>query len=197
MLSSSVLVRLLSIPVRPAFHARSLPVLLLAVAMSAFSVSGCSKKPGDPAVIAAAKEAARERGAVLFSPEGSVYHIELSVDRDEGILTLRTLDTDGASALETSAEGFEFRVTADGRERFLILAPVANVATGEFAGGTSRYEGNAPWLKTPGELGVVIESITLRGRKHEGVTATIPAAASAGPDAAALPSPTSSATAAN
>ncbi|EIQ01687.1 hypothetical protein OpiT1DRAFT_00260 [Opitutaceae bacterium TAV1] len=187
--SSFFLACLLSVPARAA----ALPLLLLSVAVSVFVTSGCSKKPGDPAVITVATEAARERGAVLFSPERSVYHIELSADRDEGLLTLRTLDTDGSSALETSAEGLELHITADGREHVLILAPVANLAIGELAGGTSRYQGSAAWLKTPGELGVVIESITLRGRKHEGVTATIPAAAST----AALPSPTSSATAAN
>lgn len=161
---------------RAAFFS-ALPACLVALAVIA---SGCTPKPGDPEVIAAAQAAAGERGAVLFSPEGSVYHIELSLDRDEGLLTLRTLGPDGASPLETSGEGFELRVTADGRERFLILAPVANPATGEFAGGTSRYEGYGDWLKVPGEVGVVIESITLRGKKFDKVSAVIPAVRPAG-----------------
>ncbi|MBE2213947.1 MAG: hypothetical protein IAE82_08760 [Opitutaceae bacterium] len=114
-------------------------------------------------------------GTLVELGEGRNY-LEILVDREAGILEIRTLDKDATTPVRTSNEGLELKVAVGaGEERFLILTPIANAATGEFAGNTPLYRGDAPWLKTTEALQVRVERVIVKGKRFDAVQTTVPA----------------------
>ena len=58
---------------------------------------------------------------------------------------------------------FEIGASVSGQPQTLVLAAVANPATGETVGDTSLFETQADWLKTSKDFDAVLKSITIRG----------------------------------
>jgi|GEM_PF-6876208 hypothetical protein len=143
---------------------------LLVIASLLFA-AGCSPRETTPL------PPSGPHGGPLADVGSRKYALEFLLDRTEGHLTLYTLDARAAEAIRTGSEGLELRVRIgdNPQERFLILAPIANSATGEFAGDTTRYAGDAPWLKTREAVSLNVVEIIIRGRKYRDITGFIPA----------------------
>ena len=141
-----------------------LPVVLLLV--------GCGPKIGNGVL---APNLTAPNGGSLAAVADGKYHVEAVLDRDAGALEIHTLDAEAKASLNTASEGLETRVKIGSAEsRFLILAPVASVTKGTFAGNTALYRGEAEWLKTKDGLTVVIDTLVARGRKYQQISVTVP-----------------------
>ncbi len=145
-----------------------LPIL---VTLAALLPAGCSPRESTSPL-----PPAGPHGGPLTDIGPRKYTLEFLLDRDEGHLTIHTLDAQAAAPVRTGSEGLELRIRIgdEPQERFLILAPLANAATGESAGDTTRYAGDAPWLKTRETVSLNVVEIVIRGRKHREITAIIP-----------------------
>jgi len=68
----------------------------------------------------------------------------------------------------------EIAAEVGGAQRTLVLAAVANPATGETVGDTSLFQVQADWLRTSREFDAVLRSITIRGTTFTGVRFNFP-----------------------
>ena len=94
-----------------------------------------------------------------------VYHLELVLDTQTGTLQAYVLDGEMENFVRSAAPSIEIDASVNGAAP-LILAAVANPATGETIGDTSLFEGRAEWLKAARDFdGVVLRSITIRGQR--------------------------------
>ena len=101
--------------------------------------------------------------AVVLGDED--YHIELVLDSATGTLQAYVLDGEMEDFIRSAVPSIEIAATARGTTRTLVLAAVANPATGETVGDTSLFEGRAPWLRSVGSFEGNLEAIVIRGTK--------------------------------
>jgi hypothetical protein len=103
-----------------------------------------------------------------------VYHVELVRDGDSGVLQAYILDGEMENFIRSSAPSIEIDATFSGRTERLLLAAVANPATGETVGDTSLFQARADWLKATGQFDGVLRSVPVRGTTFSDVRFNFP-----------------------
>jgi hypothetical protein len=103
-----------------------------------------------------------------------LYHLELVRDAATGRLSAYVLDGEMEDFVRIAEPALDITATVNGQPRRLVLAAVANPATGETAGSTSLFEAQADWLKTTKEFDAVLARIEVRGTTFIGVAFNFP-----------------------
>lgn len=103
-----------------------------------------------------------------------LYHLELVRDSAEGRLRAYVLDGELESFIRVPAPALELSVTAGSAPRRLLLAAVANPATGETVGDTACFEGQADWLRTAANFDGVLVRLEVRGTVFTDVAFNFP-----------------------
>ena len=150
--------------------------LLAAAILSMFS-NGCSKNEN-----AAASGAAPIHKHEHHPPHGGApvelgeeeYHVELVRDVTAGKLQAFVLDGELENFVRIAAPSLEVDAQVSGRPETLVLAAVANNATGEKVGDSSLFEAQADWLKTTPKFDGVLKEITVRGKTYTNVAFNFP-----------------------
>jgi hypothetical protein len=112
-------------------------------------------------------------GGTLIEIGAHAYNLEVLRDAATGKLTAWVLDGHAENFVRIKAATLELVATIGGEQRPLTLKAVANPATGETAGDTSQFEVQSDWLKSGGELGVVVPAIEIKGTKFEKIAAPV------------------------
>jgi len=108
---------------------------------------------------------------------GDDYRLELVRDADTGTLSGYVLDDEMEEFIRSPSPAIELDVEAGGQRRVLVLAAVANPATGETVGDSSLFQAQADWLKTAGRCDGAVKSITVRGTMFTDIPFSLPASA--------------------
>jgi hypothetical protein len=141
--------------------------------VSAIAVAACSKAPtpsGPPHLHV--DHPPHGGTAVVLGDEA--YQIELVLDAASGTLQAYVLDGEMEDFIRSGVPSIEIAATVAGESRTVVLAAVANPATGETVGDTSLFEGKAEWLKAAKEFDGVIRTITIRETTFTGVKFNFP-----------------------
>lgn len=107
-------------------------------------------------------------GKVIVLGE-EAFHLELVHDPASGRLTLYVPDGHMENFGRLNAPTIPISLTVAGAQHPLELAAVAQPATGETVGDTSRFSTQADWLRSAGNLGGRIAAIELRGQTVTGI----------------------------
>jgi hypothetical protein len=94
---------------------------------------------------------------------GDDYNLELVRDAESGTLSGYVLDDEMEEFMRSSSPVLTITATVNGEPRTLVLAAVANSATGETVGDTSQFQGQADWIKTATSFEGTVQDITIRG----------------------------------
>jgi hypothetical protein len=113
-------------------------------------------------------------GGTVVALGDDASHIELVLDAQAGVLQAYVLDDEMEEFVRIAAPSIEIHATVDGSTRILVMAPVANTATGETVGNTSLFEGRAEWLRTANHFDGTLMSITVQGTTYTGVRFNFP-----------------------
>jgi hypothetical protein len=150
---------------------RMAPVMLLsAVALFA----GCSKAPTAASGQTHLHVDHPPHGGTAVVLGDEAYHIELVLDSTTGTLQAYVLDGEMEDFIRSAVPSIEIAATVGGVPKTIILAAVANPATGETVGDTSLFEARAAWLTSAKEFDGVLKSITIRGTTFTGVKFNFP-----------------------
>ncbi|MBM3821574.1 MAG: hypothetical protein FJ404_01590 [Verrucomicrobia bacterium] len=102
--------------------------------------------------------------------------LEFLVNTTNGTVSAYVLDGHMENFIRLPAPSLDLRITGAGDEKELKLMPKANSATGETAGSTSLFEGQADWLKTATSFKATLKEIKVRGATFTNVVFSFPAA---------------------
>ena len=151
--------------------------LALVAGLSLWNV-GCSKDDDhDHAGHAGGGHAHQAKnGGQLVEVGKHQFNFELLPDAKAGKLTAWVLDAHAESYVRIAAPTLQVKATVDGQEKVLVLAAVANAASGEKVGETSQFEGSAEWLKTANGFSGKILGVTLGGQNFGDVAFEVKAA---------------------
>jgi hypothetical protein len=105
---------------------------------------------------------------------GDNYNLELVRDSNTGTLSGYVLDDEMEDFIRSSSPAVTIDATVNGETRTLVLAAVANAATGETVGDTSLFQTQAGWLKTAKNFDGSVRGITIRGTKFADVKFSFP-----------------------
>jgi hypothetical protein len=106
---------------------------------------------------------------------GEDYNLELVRDADTGTLSGYVLDDEMENFIRSTTAAVTIVGTAKGVAHTLVLAAVANPATGETVGDSSLFQGQADWLKTTANFDGVVQGIAIRGTQFTDVKFNFPA----------------------
>jgi hypothetical protein len=151
------------------------PLALLLFTALVFS-AGCSKEAAAPVAAAAPlkHEHKPPHGGTPVVLGDEIYHVELVVDAATGKLQAYVFDGEMENFIRSSAPALTIAAVANGAPQTLVLAAVANPATGETVGDTSLFETQADWLKTTPSFDGTLQSITIRGTTFTDVKFNFP-----------------------
>lgn len=136
---------------------------------------GCAKKTAEATSAAPHKhEHKPPHGGTPVVLGDEVYHVEFVLDATNGKLQAFVFDGELENFIRSSVPSFEIGATVSGQLQTLVLAAVANPATGETVGDTSLFETQADWLKTIEDFDAVLKSITIRGTTFADVKFNFP-----------------------
>jgi len=137
-------------------------------------LSGCGSKG---AATAKASEYVEQppHGGTAVALGGGDFHVELVREAEAGMLSAYLLDDEMEDFVRSSSPSFELLVNGAGGPRTLILAAVANPATGETVGDASLFQAQADWLKATGSFSGVLHGLTVHGRTLADVPFNFPA----------------------
>ena len=107
-------------------------------------------------------------GGTLVELGDHAYNVELLRDATTGKLTVWVLDAHAENFIRIKAPSIELVAMPGGKFTPLILAAVANPATGETVGDTSQFEIQTDWLKTAGAFSGIV-TVEIKGTKFEKV----------------------------
>ena len=102
------------------------------------------------------------------------YNLELVREADAGTLSAYVLDDEMEEFIRSSSPSITIVAKVGGNDRTLVLAAVANPATGETVGDTSLFQVQADWLRTIGKFDGTVQGIIVRGTRFGGVTFSFP-----------------------
>jgi hypothetical protein len=105
---------------------------------------------------------------------GDDYNLELVRDADAGTLSAYVLDDEMEDFIRSGDPAITIVARVGSEERTLVLAAVANPATGETVGSTSLFQVQADWLKTAGSFEGKLRSLTIRGSTFTDVSFNFP-----------------------
>jgi len=106
---------------------------------------------------------------------GDDYNLELVRDAGAGTLSAYVFDDDMEYFVRSPAPSITIMATATGETRTLVLAAVANPATGETVGDTSLFQAQADWLRTTPDFSAKLLSIPVHGSTFTDVSFNFPA----------------------
>lgn len=141
--------------------------------------SGCSKKenPVAPADAHAGHDHATGgghthrplMGGQLVGVGDHQFNLEFKYDAARGMLQAWVLDGHAENFVRVGMTLFDVQEVG-GQQRTISLRAVANGMTGETAGDTSAFEGEAPWLGGIGHFDGVVKAIKVRDVVFRDVT---------------------------
>ncbi len=139
-------------------------------------LAGCTKPPSPASANApvAKHEHHPPHGGTPVVLGTELYHLELVLDASTGRLSAYVLDGEMENFVRIAAPSLEITATVNGQPHSLVLAAVANPATGESVGSTSLFETQADWLKTTKEFDAVLAKIEVRGTTFTAVAFNFP-----------------------
>lgn len=109
-------------------------------------------------------------GGTLVVLGDEFAHLELVLDAETGKLTAYVLDGEAENPIRLEQEEIEMKIGAGGKDYLALkLKAVPSVLTGETAGDSSEFSVQSDRLKGIERFGAVITSITIKGKKFEGV----------------------------
>jgi len=146
----------------------------LVVLACLLATAACSRPAATPAATAPRHEHHAPHGGTPVVLGAELYHLELVRDPSDGRLRAYVLDGEMENFIRIAAPTLELSVTVAGQPRPLVLAAVANPATGESAGDTACFEGQADWLKTTPTFDAVLARIEIRGTPFTAVAFNFP-----------------------
>ena len=118
---------------------------------------------------------ASAHGGVAVELGEHQYHLDFLHDATHGVLTAWVMDAHVENFVRVATASFPVRVSAGGQTRTVTLTALAKPSTGETAGDTSQFQGEADWLKGLGAFDAVIEEIDIRGNRFRAVAFSYPA----------------------
>lgn len=163
-----------------------LRLVAVSVSIAATLLAGCGKKSGEVvtygnkdsldakanAARAADPHAAQNRGGghahrplmggELVEIGEHQFNLELKFDAARGVLQAWVLDGHAENYVRVTMDAFDVQ-EAGGARRTVTLRATANAMTGETAGDTSFFEGEAPWLREFKHFDGVVKAIRVRG----------------------------------
>jgi hypothetical protein len=149
---------------------RCAAIILAAVA----AAGGCSKAPAPASAPARHHEHHPPHGGTPMVLGDEVYHLELVLDAQAGVLQAYVLDGEMENFVRCAAPSIVVDAMVGGKPESVALEPVANAATGETAGDTALFEGRADWLVGARDFDGAVRSVTVRGTTFSGVTFNFP-----------------------
>jgi len=153
--------------------------LVCALLLAGACAAGCSR-PAPSAAPARRHEHHPPHGGTPVVLGDEAYHLELVLDPSAGTLQAYILDGEMEAFVRSPAPSIEIVADVGGAPRTLVLAPVANPATGETAGDTALFEARADWLRGARQFDAVLTSVTVRGATFTGVRFNFPRGNDAG-----------------
>jgi len=150
-----------------------LSVILLG---SALILAGCGRKAPEGAAAETThihKDVPPHGGTVVAL--GDDYNLELVRDGDAGTLSAYVLDDEMEEFIRVRDPAITIVAQAGGQDQTLVLAAVANSATGETVGDTSLFQVQADWLKRTPKFSGTLQRITIRGTPFATVHFDFPA----------------------
>lgn len=115
------------------------------------------------------------RGGVLLELGDEFAHLEISLDRTAGMLTVFVLDSNAERAVRIAQPAIDVVVGRGGRAEIPLQArATANPLTGEREGDSSQFTVTDPRLAAPGQLKGTIKDVTVRGQRFATLTFTVP-----------------------
>jgi hypothetical protein len=152
-----------------AFAAQLPAVLALAIAVAC----GCARAPAPSGQPHKHEHHPLHGGTPVVLGE-EAYHIELVRDAATGTLQAYVFDGELENFIRSSVPSFEIVATVNGAPRTLVMAAVANAATGETVGDSSLFQAQADWLRTTPSFDAVLTSVTIRGTTFTDVKFNFP-----------------------
>ncbi len=150
------------------------PSLRLFVLGGLLLTAACSRQPAASPAASARHEHHAPHGGTPVVLGAELYHLELVRDAADGRLRAYVLDGELENFIRIAAPAIELTATVDGQPRPLVLAAVANPATGETVGDTSCFEGQADWLRTTPAFDAVLVRLEVRGNTFTTVAFNFP-----------------------
>jgi hypothetical protein len=157
-----------------AFSGLRLAPLLLAAVLALICAPGCSRTPADSSGQPHKHVHHPMHGGTPVVLGDEAYHIELVRDASAGTLQAYVFDGELENFIRSAVPSIEIVASVGGEQRTLVLAAVANPATGETVGDTSMFEAQADWLKTTPDFDGILKSVTIRGTTFAGVKFNFP-----------------------
>lgn len=96
------------------------------------------------------------------------FNVELLYDKQRGVLRAWMLDAHAENFVRVAMDSFDVQEEG-GQHRTITLRATANNLTGETAGDTSYFEGEAPWLREVKHFDGVIKALRVRGTDFRNV----------------------------
>jgi hypothetical protein len=126
-------------------------------------LAGCARKePALPGSTSAEGHThAAPHGGQLVELGEHQFSLEFKYDAARGVLQAWVLDGHAENFVRVSMALFDVQ-EAGGQKRIITLQAVANGMTGEKAGDTSAFEGDAAWLGEVGHFDGVVKAIQVR-----------------------------------
>lgn len=150
-------------------------VLPLLLGAALIFPAGCAKQSAELATTAPIKhEHKPPHGGTPVVLGSEIYHLELVVDAGTGRLQAYVFDGELENFIRCAVPALTIEAKVNGTTQTLVLAAVANPATGETVGDTSLFEGQADWLKTARDFDGTLKSITIRGTTFTEVNFNFP-----------------------
>jgi hypothetical protein len=102
------------------------------------------------------------------------YHLEVLLTGETGVLQIYVMDAEFEHFIRIAQEVLELNVKTPARQETLVLAAVANNATGERVGDTALFQATADWLKGVTNFTAVLSKLTVKGQVYENVAFKFP-----------------------
>jgi hypothetical protein len=148
--------------------------LAASLALILAAATGCSKAPPPAPAQAHRHEHHPPHGGTPVVLGDEIYHMELVLDAQEGVLQAYVLDGEMENFVRCAAPSVVIDASIGGRPESVVLEAVANPATGEAVGDTALFQGRAGWLRGAKDFDGAVRSVTVRGTTFAGVKFNYP-----------------------
>lgn len=111
-----------------------------------------------------------KNGGQLVEVGRHQYNIEVLVDAPKGKVTAWFLDAHAEDYVRIPAPSLRMTANVGNESKEVVLAAVANPASGEKVGDTSQFEGAADWLKNLPSFSGTFQDVSIRGTAFGNVT---------------------------
>ena len=137
----------------------SLAAILLGAGLA---LAGCGRTPAGAELATGIHKNVPPHGGTPVAL-GDDYCLEIVREPGTGVLSAYVLDDEMEEFIRIAAPSLAIVARVQGEDRPLVLAAVANTATGETVGATSLFQVQADWLKAAGEFDATLQAVSVRG----------------------------------